>query len=568
MSIEDRAPAPDDNRQARAQMLSELQQIAQHTADPNLVEAAELPHLHSLPSPRHSQHHIEQQQEEEEEDFGKPEKQSARKSLDFANSNHSDSKTTSHAPLDKTHEKILAFICICFLGFGSYFSYDSVAALQPHFLTDMKISTIQFMLFNSISQWSNVICSFLGGVLIDNVFGLRKSGIIFASAALLGQIIFTISISYNSYYTALLGRFILGLGTDSLATIQNAYTIHFFDSKNLNFLFGIHLTFLRLGSVLALNIQEPLYVHFGKVFDLHGYKLLGFTINISSIFVIFTTICSIVLFSLHKKHADRQNYKLSANDYSKTQKISSKKLCSESLIQEVISNLMSIDYKIWHLVLVLIFFYNGISPFSALGVYFLKKKYNKTGSQAGSIISSVDLTSAISAPFIGIVTDRYKNNVFIAQSGILLCILGMSLLNFTYIQPLFCIIIIGLGFSSISSSLWPFINIQVPKRKLGIVNGTISSIQALVLGSIVLISGHVVETKGYFINILLHISNLYFAFILNALFIQKYGNGYGKSIDNENEPKLLPLKNDLKIEMYKEDSNSLANKQKYNMILP
>ncbi|MES1904534.1 MAG: Major facilitator superfamily domain-containing protein 1, partial [Paramarteilia canceri] len=37
--------------------------------------------------------------------------------------------------LTETSDKILAFISICLLGFGAYYSYDSVSALQPHFLT-------------------------------------------------------------------------------------------------------------------------------------------------------------------------------------------------------------------------------------------------------------------------------------------------------------------------------------------------------------------------------------------------------------------------------------------------
>merc|ERR1719316_1608675 len=106
-----------------------------------------------------------------------------------------------YTPLS-SYEKIVAFICICFLGFGAYFSYDSVSALNPHFLTDMKISPSKFMLFNSLSQWSNVVCSFAGGIIIDRVLGLRRSAILFSSFAVLGQVIFATSIYFNLYLPA------------------------------------------------------------------------------------------------------------------------------------------------------------------------------------------------------------------------------------------------------------------------------------------------------------------------------------------------------------------------------
>ena len=37
-------------------------------------------------------------------------------------------------PLD-TKESCLVFVCICLLGFGAFYAYDAVSALQPHFYT-------------------------------------------------------------------------------------------------------------------------------------------------------------------------------------------------------------------------------------------------------------------------------------------------------------------------------------------------------------------------------------------------------------------------------------------------
>ena len=73
---------------------------------------------------------------------------------------------------------------------------------------------------------------------------------------------------------------IKSFGTDSLAVIQNAYTVRYFTGKHINLLFGIHLTTLRLGSVLALNVQEHIYIKFGKLFNIHGHYLLGVTLHV------------------------------------------------------------------------------------------------------------------------------------------------------------------------------------------------------------------------------------------------------------------------------------------------
>ena len=43
-------------------------------------------------------------------------------------------REVNYTPLD-SRESICVFVCICLLGFGAYFSYDAVSALQPHFFT-------------------------------------------------------------------------------------------------------------------------------------------------------------------------------------------------------------------------------------------------------------------------------------------------------------------------------------------------------------------------------------------------------------------------------------------------
>ena len=65
-------------------------------------------------------------------------------------------------------------------------------------------------MFNALSNWANILCSFIGGILIDRVLGLRNSGVLYSLSALIGQIIFATSIFYKKYYPALFGRFIFG----------------------------------------------------------------------------------------------------------------------------------------------------------------------------------------------------------------------------------------------------------------------------------------------------------------------------------------------------------------------
>jgi len=42
------------------------------------------------------------------------------------------------------------------------------------------------------------------------------------------------------------GRFIFGIGGESLASAQNAYAVAWFFGKQLNFVFGLQLSFARV----------------------------------------------------------------------------------------------------------------------------------------------------------------------------------------------------------------------------------------------------------------------------------------------------------------------------------
>merc|ERR1719309_1477170 len=86
--------------------------------------------------------------------------------------------------------------------------------------------------------------------------------------------------------------------------------------------------------------------------------------------------------------------------------------------------------------------------------------------------------------------------------------------------------IMGFGFSSLSSSLWPYINIQVSQDQIGSVNGAISSVQSVIRGLFQLTIGHVLQRFGYFCLSLVLLASLYLAWTVNAQFIILHGNGF------------------------------------------
>ena len=106
--------------------------------------------------------------------------------------------------------RYFALIFMCLLSFGSYFCYDTPGALQDHFKKDLKINTATFTAFYSWYSWPNVVLCFLGGYLIDRVFGIRLGAIVFSVLVLIGQIIFASGALFNSIWLMDVGRFVFG----------------------------------------------------------------------------------------------------------------------------------------------------------------------------------------------------------------------------------------------------------------------------------------------------------------------------------------------------------------------
>lgn len=72
------------------------------------------------------------------------------------------------------------------------------------------MSTSKFVLLYSIYSWPNVILCFIGGFLLDSVFGIRLGTVIYMALTLIGQVIFASGAMIDSFWLMMFGRFIFG----------------------------------------------------------------------------------------------------------------------------------------------------------------------------------------------------------------------------------------------------------------------------------------------------------------------------------------------------------------------
>lgn len=396
-------------------------------------------------------------------------------------------------PLNRYY-RYLVLIFICGMGFGSYFAYDSPAALEQDIEREMDVSTAQFASLYSWYSWPNVILCFFGGFLIDRVFGVRWGAIIFSTIILIGQLILSFGAFVNAFWLMDVGRFVFGIGGESLAVAQNTYAVSWFKDKELNLVFGLQLSLSRVGSTVGLNTVKPMFEALRPIAS--GYTLLGWVFFFTSATCAFSMVCSIVAGILDKR----------AERVRQASNLEGEQEQEPELIR--LSDIRTFDSSFWYLTFVCVLFYNCIFPFVSLGTVFFKRKFSLDDGQANGVDSVVYTISAVASPIFGYFIDITGRNLLWILSASLLALGGHALLAFTFITPWFSMVIMGIAYCILACALWPMVSYIIPSNRLATAYGIMQAFQNFGLAVTPLIAGYLVDLKGYILLEVFFLANM------------------------------------------------------------
>jgi MFS family permease len=91
----------------------------------------------------------------------------------------------------------------------------------------------------------NTILPILGGVFID-IFGTSIGSILATSLIAIGNIFVALSTNLRSFVVMVIGRFLYGIGSGTIVTIQMAILSHWFKGKGLAIVIGIQVAASRM----------------------------------------------------------------------------------------------------------------------------------------------------------------------------------------------------------------------------------------------------------------------------------------------------------------------------------
>ncbi|KAH3803858.1 hypothetical protein DPMN_132128 [Dreissena polymorpha] len=79
----------------------------------------------------------------------------------------------------------------------------------------------------------------------------------------------------------------------------------------------------------------------------------------------------------------------------------------------------------------------------------------------------VYMVGAVSMPLFGVAIDRVGRNLYFLMTGLVLGLTSHIMMTFTFVEPYVCTVILGIGYSLVTTTCWPLVSYAVPLRYLG-----------------------------------------------------------------------------------------------------
>ena len=373
---------------------------------------------------------------------------------------------------EETKETIfkLRWLVLVIMGlviFGSYYAYDAVSPIADYIIKGMGISRAQYGLLFSYYSLPNFIMVLVGGVFLDKT-GIRRAGALFAALCAIGVFM---TAAGSSFQIMLWGRFIYGIGSESLIITQNKVISKWFKGKELALAFALNVTVARIGTFAALNSAARIQAASGS------WRL---AIWVSSVLMF---VCFALFFIYTSIDKAKEKYFLTLRREGEIEKF-------------VFKDIFDFKLSFWFISLLCMTFYSAIFPFTAFSTVFLQTKFGLSAVRGGFFTSLVITGSIIFTPIFGFLVDRFGKRATMMIIGALLLVPVHLSLGLTYLPPAIAMIVLGISFSLVPAAIWPTVPLLVEEKRLGTAFGLMTLIQNIGLTSFPWLAGKITDLSG------------------------------------------------------------------------
>ncbi|CAD8053468.1 unnamed protein product [Paramecium primaurelia] len=369
---------------------------------------------------------------------------------------------------------ILLLSCVAL--FGNMFIFDQPALLKEQIMQTYSpiygehLTSFYFSFMYSFYSIPNIILPLVGGFMSD-IFGYRKMSIIFMFFVILGQGFLYFGSSVGNFKYMIMGRFMFGLGGESLFVASSIIINKWFVGKELSFANALNLSLIRSATVLGTYVSPRIAEKSGMT-TAFG---VGFGI---------TLISGAALLILN--FIDSYTEILQKRNLQKTEGLldnSIQVMDFKELVKQIFEDIGTFPKIFWILTLIMTTFYTSVLIFISFSSGIIIDLWlpadapiEQNQEVAGELMGIPYLCCTFLSPFVGLMVDKVGQRIKFLAIGCALVFLGLVLMLLFY--PIFCMLTLGLSYALFASTIWTSIAfVQNLTIQRGTAFGVMNSVQ-------------------------------------------------------------------------------------------
>ena len=390
--------------------------------------------------------------------------------------------------------------------FGSYLAYDCIGPIAPMLKSSLGFNSKDIGFLYSVYSLPNIIMVFLGGIVFDKI-GSRKAAIAFTLIMFTGTLIVALApsipisipflssvITNKALLWMLAGRFLFGLGSESLIVAQSAIIGKWFKEKELALAFGLNLTISRLGTVAA-------FMTFGYISE--KTKSIDPVLWAGAVICLISVVSVLIYALLESKTENKKEEKEEKQDA-----IS-------------FNDIKQFQPSFWYICILCCTFYSSVFPFTAFSTDFLHIKWGLSQDAASKLTALPITMSMIISPFLGALVDKIGKRGTFMIAGSILILPVFLLLTLTDIPVWIPMVMLGAAFSLVPSALWPAVPLITKEKLLGTAYGLITMIQNIGLTVFPFVIGYFYDKTDNYNYSMLVLTVLSLTALVFSIFLYK-----------------------------------------------
>ncbi len=347
---------------------------------------------------------------------------------------------------------------------GNYYAYDALAPVASLLHTQRGFSQSQIGLLNSVVGLPNIPLSLLGGVLIDRL-GASRVAVGTALFCTVGAVLTAIG---EPYSLMLLGRFLFGIGEETLLIALLAGVAQWFDAARAALAMSLLFSLARVGSYMADispawasglyagGWRPPLWLAAG---------LTGISLVASLAYWALDGSCLPAIATARGRWTR-------------------------------LPDLGGFDPSYWYILTLNVLFASVFFPFrSTFAIAYFQDARGLSLADAGVVNSWVFFAAIPATPLFGLIADRFGHRAMLLTIGAALMPLTFATLGATDWSLWVSTAMMGLSFSVVPAVIWPATAMLVRPARLGLAYGLINVLQSLGLAACNLAAGWLNDTS-------------------------------------------------------------------------